>query len=69
MFDLLKLILKKEELQIALTGVAEPLKPNYRDNICNDCSHVCMSNCWDRCAQGCTGSAERPTPHKCGLLF
>ena len=49
MFDLLKLIAKKEELQIALEGVAIQTSPNYRDNYCVDCSGVCRDSCRAEC--------------------
>jgi len=55
MFDLLKLIAKKEELQLALEGVAEPKQPNYRDMACGYCGNSCKGDCVAACANAGTG--------------
>ena len=59
MFDLLKLIAKKEELQLALEGVAELKQTNYRNMMCADCSAMCRSTCSSACKDSDAGSCRR----------
>ena len=49
MFDLLKLIAKKDELKLALEGVAMQDRPHYHDNYCVDCTACCANNCTSDC--------------------
>ena len=70
MFDLLKLIAKKEDLQIALEGVTFQTKPNYRDNTnCATCSNQCRNSCRACCADTCDTGNKNSLLHCRGLLM
>lgn len=61
MFDLLKLLSKKQELQLALVGTSENLADAYRMNFgCEDgcsagCANNCSGTCDNTCDTDCTG--------------
>ncbi len=57
MFDLLKLIQKREEFRVALAGVSGNFSDSYHMNYgCEgDCSGSCSGSCDDTCSGGCEG--------------
>ena len=60
MFDLLKLIQKKEELQLAFSGSIGDYSGSFRDcNGCeSDCSGRCSGGCEDTCEGACYGCGD-----------
>lgn len=59
MFDLLKLIMKKEQLKLSLVGV-NGLTDTYRYCFgCEDtCSGSCSGSCDDTCSGACSGCGD-----------
>ena len=60
MFDLLKLIQKKEELQLAFSGSIGDYSGSFRDcYVCeSDCSGRCSGGCEDTCEGACYGCGD-----------
>lgn len=60
MFDLLKLIQKKEELQLAFSGSIGDYSGSFRDcyGCESDCSGRCSGGCEDTCEGACYGCGD-----------
>ncbi len=60
MFDLLKLIQKKEELQLAFSGSIGDYSGSFRDcyGCESDCSGRCSGGCDDTCEGACYGCGD-----------
>lgn len=63
MFDLLKLIQKKQELQLALAGNIGDYSDTFRDcyGCESDCQGTCSGTCEDTCDGACFGCGSTTT--------
>lgn len=63
MFDLLKLIQKKQELQFAFSGNIGDFSDSFRDcyGCEGNCAGNCSGSCEDTCENGCTGCGNTTT--------
>lgn len=61
MFDLLKLILKKEEFALALSGVDSFESSFYETFSCSACDGACQGGCQGDCYGACSdgGAGEK----------
>lgn len=57
MFDLLKLIQKKEEFALALAGIGDNLSDQFR--LCYGCEGDCSGSCSGTCNDTCVGYCEQ----------
>ena len=59
MFDLLKLIQKKDEFQVALVGAPDNFQDTYNMSFgCESCNNGCWGGCAGNCAGGCSDACR-----------